>query len=301
MNIISRAEWGARKPKSRSTTTWAARREFIVHYSEGPTSQTVRQIQNFHMDSRGWSDVGYNFLVDVKGRIYEGRGWLVQGSHAPGHNTSGIGVCMIGRDGDATDAAKRSIRWLYDEAVRRKGGTLKALGHRDVYATSCPGNELHAWVRAGMPVTGGEGDDDMPDYVSIGVGEAQDLPPGKWVTVRWDKEYSDAAHHHRNAGGPSILMGHARYSLTCNVRIEGLTPGVELQARVFEIKDGTSEVVERGPIAEYVASEGATFIHYALPAESVTKGRRVRFEVVHYGTQTARLVSGTAKALAWPA
>lgn len=58
MNITTRAQWGARKPKSRSTTTWAARREFIVHYSEGPTSQTVRQIQNFHMDGRGWSDIG---------------------------------------------------------------------------------------------------------------------------------------------------------------------------------------------------------------------------------------------------
>jgi len=301
VEIISRAKWGARAPRSRARVSWRDRRELIVHYSEGPTTQSVRSIQDFHMDGRGWSDIGYNFLVDVKGRIYEGRGWLVQGSHAPNHNRSGIGVCMIGRDGDATPAAKRSIRWLYDEAVRRAGRNLAKLGHRDVYATSCPGNELHAWVRAGMPVTGGEGDDDMPDYVSIGVGEAQDLPPGKWVTVRWDKEYSDAAHHHRNAGGPSILMGHARYSLTCNVRIEGLTPGVELQARVFEIKDGTSEVVERGPIAEYVASEGATFVHYALPAESVTKGRRVRFEVVHYGTQTARLVSGTAKALAWPA
>lgn len=155
MDIISRKEWGARSPRSRSTVGWSSRREFIVHYSAGPPTQTVRQIQDFHMDGRGWADIGYNFLVDVKGRIYEGRGWLVQGSHAPGHNTSGIGVCMIGRDGDSTPAAKRAIRWLYDEAVRRAGRNLAKLGHRDVYATSCPGNELYAWVRAGMPADGG--------------------------------------------------------------------------------------------------------------------------------------------------
>lgn len=162
MDIISRAGWGARAPRSRSTVSWGTRTEFIVHYSEGPTTQTVRSIQDFHMGpDRGWADVGYNFLVDVKGRIYEGRGWLTVGAHAPDHNSIGIGVCMIGRDGDATPAALRSIRWLYDEAVRRKGGGLKKLGHRDVYSTSCPGDQLYKWVRAGMPAPGSE-DDDMP-------------------------------------------------------------------------------------------------------------------------------------------
>jgi len=157
VGIISRAEWGARAPRNRQTTTWSRRTEFVVHYSEGPTTQTPRQIQNYHMDHNGWSDIGYNFLVDTRGRIYEGRGWLVVGAHAPNHNTSGIGVCMIGRDGDATDAAKKSIRWLYDEACRRKGGTLAKRGHRDVTATSCPGNQLYQWVKAGMPVSGGTG------------------------------------------------------------------------------------------------------------------------------------------------
>ncbi len=155
MNIIPRSGWGARAPRSTTTTSWSQRTEFIVHYSLGPTTQSVRAIQDFHMDGQGWSDIDYNFLVDVAGRIYEGRGWLGVGAHAPDHNTSGIGVCMIGRDGDSTLAAKRAIRWLYDEACRRAGWNLAKLGHRDVYATSCPGNELHAWVRAGMPVDGG--------------------------------------------------------------------------------------------------------------------------------------------------
>lgn len=179
MEIISRAKWGARAPRSRARVSWGDRRELIVHYSEGPTTQSVRSIQDFHMDGRGWSDIGYNFLVDVKGRIYEGRGWLVQGSHAPGHNTSGIGVCMIGRDGDATPAAKKAIRWLYDEAVRLAGRNLAKLGHRDVYATSCPGNELYAWVRAGMPADTEEDDDmKLTDTVKI----------KDWVRRRWPKD-----------------------------------------------------------------------------------------------------------------
>ncbi|WP_207943030.1 N-acetylmuramoyl-L-alanine amidase [Actinomadura sp. KC345] len=159
MDIISRAQWGARSPRSRSLVGWPARREFIVHYSAGPKTQTVEQIQAFHMDGNGWSDVGYNFLVNVDGEIFEGRGWGVVGAHAPDHNTSGIGVCVIGRDGDATAAAKRSVRWLYDQACEKAGRQLRKLGHRDVYSTSCPGDELYAWVRAGMPA-------DLEDDVS---------------------------------------------------------------------------------------------------------------------------------------
>ncbi|WP_433228303.1 N-acetylmuramoyl-L-alanine amidase [Actinomadura formosensis] len=298
MNIISRAEWGARRPRSRSTVTWGRRTEFIVHYSEGPTTQSVRSIQDFHMGTRGWSDIGYNFLVDVHGRIYAGRGWLVVGAHAPGHNTSGIGVCMIGQDGDATPAATRSIRALYDEACRRAGRNLAKLGHRDVYATSCPGDQLYAWVRAGMPAEKEKEDDDMPDYVSVGMNARQDLPPGEWVTVNWGKEYADSAHHHWDKGGPSFIIGPARYALTANVQIEGLAPGTELQARVIEHAESGSDIAT-GPLAEYVASNGAAFLHYNVAADMVPKGYRVRFQIVQYGSKTGRITDGSAKGLVW--
>lgn len=157
MRIITRAEWGARSPRSRDTTSWSKRTEFVVHHSDGPTTQTPRSIQDFHMNGRGWADVGYNFLVDHLGRIYEGRGWLVIGAHALDHNTSGIGVCVIGRDGkDITAAAKTAVRWLYDEAQRHAGRALSKRGHGQLSgnSTACPGRTLLAWVKAGMPVDG---------------------------------------------------------------------------------------------------------------------------------------------------
>ena len=144
----------------------------------------------------------------------------------------------------------------------------------------------------------GNQEDDMPDYVSVGVGEAQDLPPGEWVTVRWDDEFSDSAHHHRTEGGPSVVEGPSRYSINVNVRVEGLQPGTQLQARAIERADEGGDV-ENGPIAEYRASDGATFLNYALPAASVSSGSRVRFQIVHFGDAAGQLVSGTAKALAW--
>lgn len=153
MEIISRSKWGARAPKNRTMTTWAQRTEVVVHYSEGPVTQTPRSIQDFHMNSRGWSDVAYNFMVDSKGKIYEGRGWLVVGAHATGHNTSGIGICFIGRNGNATPEALASIRWLYDTACGHAGRSLVKKGHGQLSGnnTDCPGQQLLSWVKAGMP------------------------------------------------------------------------------------------------------------------------------------------------------
>lgn len=162
MSFFSRSDWGARKPKSRSGVAPRDRKEFFVHYSTGEElgrddcAHWVKEIQNYHMDTKGWSDIAYNFLVCKHGDIFEGRGWDVIGAHNPDHNTIGIGVCFLGDDdpdvSDAPEAARAAIRWLADEADRRSGRKLTRLGHRDTRSTSCPGNELHAWVHAGMPL-----------------------------------------------------------------------------------------------------------------------------------------------------
>lgn len=148
--MISRDEWGARAPRSRDYVSWGDRTEFIVHHSAGPTTQTVRSIQDYHMDGNGWSDIGYNSLVDDEGNAYEGRGWLVAGAHAKGHNTSGIGVCYIGQNAP-TPLAKAAIRALYDQACTESGRTLAKKTHGDVNNTACPASSLQSWVDDGMP------------------------------------------------------------------------------------------------------------------------------------------------------
>jgi hypothetical protein len=194
MDIVTRAEWGARPPSGPiAMTTWRARTGFVVHYSAANKDQTVRSIQNYQMDHNGWSDIGYNFLVDYHGRIYEGRQgtWLAVGAHVEGHNTENIGVCAIGTDADITTVQMAGVRWLYDEACRRKGSALAKRYHSQ-YAndprpganvTSCPGDRLRNWVRAGMPVTppapppAPDEEDDMGNtYV---YGEIPALPDGK--------------------------------------------------------------------------------------------------------------------------
>ncbi|MFD3311725.1 peptidoglycan-binding protein [Streptomyces sp. NPDC058656] len=155
--IISRATWGARAwDGTPATVPFSARTEFFVHY-DGGTAITrtgyaiMRAIEAQHL-SQGWSGVGYHFVIDQRGTIYEGRGWGLQGAHCPNHNVSGIGVQIaIGGDQTPSDKALAACRWLYEQACHKSGRTLSKRGHRDGIATACPGTKLYAWVKAGMP------------------------------------------------------------------------------------------------------------------------------------------------------
>ncbi|QOV40129.1 peptidoglycan-binding domain-containing protein [Streptomyces ferrugineus] len=157
IKIISRATWGA-KPwnGAPATVSLSKRTEFFVHYDGGtPITRTgyaiMRAIEAGHIN-QGWSGVGYNFVIDQAGNIYEGRGWTLQGAHCPNHNISGIGV-QIAIGGDQAPSAKAlaACRALYEEACRKTGRTLAKRGHRDGFATACPGTRLYTWVQAGMP------------------------------------------------------------------------------------------------------------------------------------------------------
>lgn len=149
MNVIERADWGARAPKRVDRVAPSARRLFIVHYTAAPADQSVRAIQEWCMVGRGFSDIDYNFLVrGTTGEVYEGRGWDAIGAHTVGHNTEGLGVCVI-TPGPISAKAKDAVRALYAAAVARSGHALSVKGHRELDQTQCPGAEIFSWVRAG--------------------------------------------------------------------------------------------------------------------------------------------------------
>jgi hypothetical protein len=168
MKLVNRQAWGARSPKSPLQTL--ARTEGVkVHYTgdhvdpamvdhHGRCGDLVQGIQNFHMDGRGWLDIGYTALVCPHGYVFEGRGL----HHLPAANGTGLNsghyaVCgMVGTSGlvDPSDAMLNGIRdaieWL--RAQGDAGTEIK--GHRDGYSTDCPGPKLYAWVKAGAPRPG---------------------------------------------------------------------------------------------------------------------------------------------------
>jgi peptidoglycan recognition protein len=159
--IITRAGWGARAANTAVLPIRPA--PFVViHHTAGTTctdqagcSQQMRNIQNFHMNSNGWADIGYNWCVGQDGRAYEGRGWGRQGAHAPGYNNQSMGVCLIGTFTSVIPnaAARTATQSLITCGVNggHISGSYWLIGHRQAIATACPGdaffNEIRTWPR----------------------------------------------------------------------------------------------------------------------------------------------------------
>ncbi|XP_073417362.1 peptidoglycan recognition protein 3-like isoform X2 [Dendrobates tinctorius] len=100
--IVTRAQWGGKNPTCRSYLRTPVP-NVIIHHTEGAfcnsrttCSAQVRNIQNYHMKSRGWCDIGYNFLIGEDGLVYEGRGWTTLGAHATSYNPISTGISVIG-------------------------------------------------------------------------------------------------------------------------------------------------------------------------------------------------------------
>ncbi|MGW5477868.1 N-acetylmuramoyl-L-alanine amidase [Streptomyces sp. NPDC004008] len=178
--IVSRSGWGAdeslREPDFLYTDTVKA--AFVHHTATGnnytcaQAPSVIRGIYRYHVVSSGWRDIGYNFLVDRCGNIYEGRAGGVEkpvmGAHTLGFNSDTTGIAVIGTYTStapttaAVDAIARLTAWklgLFGVDPRAKtylesgGGNLYPKGenvrlnvisgHRDGFATECPGRLLY--------------------------------------------------------------------------------------------------------------------------------------------------------------
>lgn len=183
--IVLRSGWGADEEIVRAKPSFAAAdRLAVVHHTAGTNSYTraqaaaiVRGIEVYHVKGNGWNDIGYNFLVDRFGTVYEGRAGGVEknviGAHSEGFNTGTIGVALLGNYSRATppraqqDGLVGLLAWRLDVAhldplstvVYASGGnlkfrsgrsvTLRAIsGHRDTGPSECPGQVAYALLPA---------------------------------------------------------------------------------------------------------------------------------------------------------
>jgi N-acetylmuramoyl-L-alanine amidase/Fibronectin type III domain len=186
-SIVSRGGWGA----DPAYMTWAPQfyptEKLIVHHTATSDNYTdragaeaqIRSIYYYHSVTQGWGDIGYNFLIDKFGTIYEGRysrdyaganptgddatGRGVTAAHTGGWNSGTVGVALLGTltTHDATPAARDALtRLLAWEASRNginpeateafvnpvSGATITSpniAGHRDYAATACPGDTFY--------------------------------------------------------------------------------------------------------------------------------------------------------------
>lgn len=177
LGIRPRSDWAGTAYQPPSAPTYTTIKAAVVHHTAGTNTYTqtevpgiLRGIAAYHMTSQGWNDVGYNFLVDKYGGMWEGRSGsldaaatqMVQGAHALGYNSNTMGVSVLGTYSTVapTDASftalKTVMSFRFDLArldARDRSGILdkngadmaRIVGHRDVNSTDCPGQLL--WNR----------------------------------------------------------------------------------------------------------------------------------------------------------
>ena len=183
--IIPRSGWQADESIRRAAPAYAPTLQLaVVHhtvttndYSCAQSAAIVRGIEVYHVKGNGWNDIGYNFLVDRCGQVFEGRyGGVdknVVGAHSQGFNNGTVGVALLGtyQTVEPTAAQRQSlvdlVAWRLDLAhidplstvAYVSGGNtkyaaglpiaLRAIsGHRDTYFTDCPGNALYRLLPA---------------------------------------------------------------------------------------------------------------------------------------------------------
>jgi N-acetylmuramoyl-L-alanine amidase len=184
--IVPRTGWGGDGVTPRSAPRYGVVSMAFVHhtvsvndYAPEDSPSMVLAIAKYHRDTNGWNDIGYNFLVDQYGQIFEGRaGGIDQpvvGAHAQGYNSQSTGVAVLGTfdsvpiSDAAEDALVRLLGWKLPLhgvpcegtlTVISGGGSLNRFadgaaitmhrisGHRDGDKTACPGNALYASLPA---------------------------------------------------------------------------------------------------------------------------------------------------------
>jgi hypothetical protein len=181
--IITRKEWGADESIRKNNQKYAPITKLFVHHTvteaDADPASTVRAIYAYHVQGNGWDDIGYNFLVDAQGKVYEGR-WArdyapgekptgedldengVVGAHVLNHNAGSAGVAMLGNfsNGEPSQAARDTLVQLMawkadrhnidvlgrDPFISSEGAVEvfpNLAGHRDAGQTECPGDRLY--------------------------------------------------------------------------------------------------------------------------------------------------------------
>jgi len=185
--VESRSGWGADPQYMTWAPAFYPTKKLTVHHTAtsndyadqaGAESQ-IRSIYYYHSVTQGWGDIGYNFLIDKFGNVYEGRysrdygganpsgddatGNGVTGAHTSGWNSGSVGIALLGTftDRDVTPAARQALESLLAWEASRNGIDPQATepfvnpvsgatitspniaGHRDYAATACPGDTFY--------------------------------------------------------------------------------------------------------------------------------------------------------------
>lgn len=176
----------ANLPRNGNFTRRSKTDEVILHHAEA-SSATVWEVNQWHLDN-GWVGIGYHYYIRKDGSIYRGRPEWAVGAHATGHNDRSIGICCEGAYMTETMPAAQlaSLKALLRDIMGRYG-KMPLKRHRDVNATSCPGDRF-PWAEAQDYM---KEDDQMLSYEQFKaymdrwMKEQEGKSPSAWAEAAW--------------------------------------------------------------------------------------------------------------------
>jgi len=155
---VTRDEWVAQPPKTKlDPLNLPVSRVILAHTAtercevQSTCVFRVRYIQSFHMDSKKWDDIAYNFLIGEDGMVYDGRGWDSQGAHTKGYNVDSIGIAFIGTFNDIVPVNKsiNVYNLLIEEGIRlgKIKKDYKLYGTRQLNGSQSPGDKFYEVIK----------------------------------------------------------------------------------------------------------------------------------------------------------
>ena len=153
--LVTRAQWGAKPATAAYTRQKPAL--FTIHHTAGKFTRTLEESkaevlfdQDYHQNKNGWIDIGYHFLIDPLGNIFEGRPVTAVGAHVEGRNTGNVGISVMGyyHEPISDQPTEAELAAFVKIGIYLRGNygvqPDAFYAHRELNSTACPGDLLYA-------------------------------------------------------------------------------------------------------------------------------------------------------------
>lgn len=157
---ISRSQWTRTSTARSKVNAMNGISKLTIHhdgmdpsYITGKTAvaERIEKIRNYHTQEKGWGDIGYHYIVDRAGRVWQGRPLQYQGAHVRNNNENNIGILVMGNfDKQSPSDAQLKALFSAAETLTQQYSikTAKVRSHQEINKTACPGRNLQKQMNA---------------------------------------------------------------------------------------------------------------------------------------------------------
>ncbi|MEO0474622.1 MAG: peptidoglycan recognition family protein [Planctomycetota bacterium] len=154
VSAISRSKWTRSGPARSKVNAMNGISKLTIHHdgmdpsyitNQSDVADRIEKIRKYHTGHNGWGDIGYHYIVDRAGRVWEGRAIQYQGAHVRNNNENNVGILVLGNF-DKQSPSNAQLKALHktvdDLAKKHKIKSRLVRSHQEINKTACPGRNL---------------------------------------------------------------------------------------------------------------------------------------------------------------